>query len=166
MSTLAFLGGLGYVELAIILILALIIFGSRLPGVARWNDGRFIRWGESDAEVTARMGAKLAAQLAEVAQRAEAVVATIHHLPFAALVMHAGDIRRDFANAFMGSPQLGEVLLAEPKFRLCLTGHSHTPADLAIGADRAGGPLRVVNPGSNYAKKELARITLTKDPPP
>ncbi len=34
MSTLAFFG-LGYAELAIILILALIIFGSRLPGVAR-----------------------------------------------------------------------------------------------------------------------------------
>ena len=92
----------------------------------------------------------------------EAVVAVVHHLPFRELVRHTGDPKRDFAAAFLGSPRFGDVLRAEPKVRLCLTGHSHQEADMMIGRGRA--PVRVVNPGSDYDHKELVQITLKTEP--
>jgi len=98
--------------------------GKELPGVARWNDGRFIRWRHDDEGFTRLAVDLLRRDLAAVSGRAQQIVAATHHVPFAELVVRRSHRGWMFADAFLGARALGETLLAEPKVRLAVSGHS------------------------------------------
>jgi putative phosphoesterase len=117
-----------------------------LPGVSRWNDGRYIQWDHTDESFTAHVLEGLRNQLATLADAREIIVVT-HHLPFEALVRRRKIKAWSFANAFMGSARMGELILDDQRVRLCVCGHSHTPADVEIEG------VRAVNTGSNYRVK-------------
>ena len=129
-----------------------------LPGVSRWNDGRFIRWDHTDESFTALTLEGLRDQFALLADAREIVVAT-HHLPFEALVRRRKIRAWSFANAFMGSARTGEVILENPRVRLCVCGHSHIPADVEVGG------VRAVNTGSNYRVKRAVICEVGKGVP-
>jgi predicted phosphohydrolase len=72
------------------------------PVPARWNDGRFVKLGRSDAAFLDELLANLEAQLRSVADKNHVIVAT-HHLPFAQLMpdMHGAQWR--FVRAYLGT---------------------------------------------------------------
>jgi hypothetical protein len=92
---------------------------------SRWMDGVRVRLPMSDAGFARRCAESLRHQLAEVHDRAETVIAAIHHLPFAELVPPTVVPNWAFAGAFLGSEALGEVILEYPRVSHVFCGHSH-----------------------------------------
>lgn len=125
-----------------------------LSFAARWMDGRYVRLPVSDERFVEMLCETLAGQLRQLAGCAERIVAFTHHLPFEQLVPRNRPDRFAFAAAYMGSPRLGEVLLAEPKVSHVFCGHSHWPGQCEIDG------VNVVNVGSTYGKKRLEILEL------
>jgi Icc-related predicted phosphoesterase len=121
--------------------------------VARWNDGRFVTLGRSDAAFLEECLARLEAQL-EAARDAETVVVASHHVPFAELMPPPHTPMWDFAKAFLGSPRLGEVIRRFANVRHVLCGHAHMAARARIGEIDAQAL------GSGYRQKEYRLIEL------
>lgn len=121
--------------------------------VARWNDGRFVHLHRSDKAFLADLMADLRAQL-ESLRDVPTVVAAIHHLPFAELLPPPRNIQWDFARAYLGSGQIGELLLEFPNVRHVLCGHSHSPARARVGH------IDAVNIGSGYRSKTSVTLEL------
>jgi 3',5'-cyclic AMP phosphodiesterase CpdA len=125
------------------------------PGVASWNDRHWISWDFDNPGFTAHCAAKLQAQIEEVRDQAETIVACMHHIPFTDLVKRQPDNPAwSFSNAFMGSPRFGEILLAEPKAKLLLCGHSHRRIEAQIGH------VRAISSGCHYDAKRLETVTV------
>ena len=121
--------------------------------VARWNDGKFVHLGASDADIVSRQCAELTRSLDAVREARSVLVAT-HTVPFAELLPPHHGGQWDFARAYLGSPRLGEVIARFGNVSHVACGHSHFPAEAMIGE------IRAVNIGSGYRDKRLARITL------
>lgn len=68
---------------------------------------------------------------------AERIVAVTHVLPFRAQAWRAREPVWRFVNAFMGCSRLGELLAADPRVELVISGHTHIPSDREIGGLRA-----------------------------
>lgn len=96
-----------------------------LEVTSRWMDGERVRLPTSDVEFTRRMAEKLREHLAQVHDRAQRVIAAVHHLPFAELVPQTIIPNWAFASGFLGSELLGETLLEFPKVTHAFCGHSH-----------------------------------------
>ena len=124
---------------------------------ARWMDGVRVRRRQTDAEFLQMCLDRLDRHLTEIAPQVDVIVAAVHHLPFAELVPLYGDDRYDFAAAYLGSPRIGEVLLAHPKVRLAFCGHSHRP-----GRVQHGG-LTCLNVGSGYTFKQKIEVAVGPD---
>ena len=90
--------------------------------------------GMRPAEVCARLRERLAGHLRVAGPR---VVAVTHTLPFASQLLRRSSPTWQFAQAFMGSAPLGEMLRADPRIELVISGHTHCPSDQAIGQLRA-----------------------------
>ena len=123
----------------------------------RWMDGQHVRLPFSDAHFVAMLAEKLRRQLADISQRAERVVAFLHHLPFEPLLPTGRPDPFAFASAYMGSPRFGQVLLDCPNLTHVYCGHSHWPARQRIGH------LEVINVGSTYVDKQLEVLDLPAD---
>jgi Icc-related predicted phosphoesterase len=121
--------------------------------VARWNDAKFVRLGRSDEAFLAELLGELRAGL-DALRDAPRVVAAIHHLPFRELLPPPRNPQWDFAKAFLGSPRLGELLLACPNVRDCFCGHSHFAAEATVGH------VHAVNVGSGYRAKTFKTLEL------
>jgi len=118
------------------------------PGVTSWNDRHWMPWELSDEEFTSMCVDSLARQLQTAREKANTIVACLHHLPFRELVLYRPDKPdHEFCNAFTGSPRFGEALLAEPRAELVLCGHVHRAADVTVGH------VRAVTNGSSYRAK-------------
>ena len=120
----------------------------------RWMDGEYVRLPEGDLAFCRRLRDRLAEHLARVADRADAIVVGLHHLPFRELVPVSRDPRWAFAAAFMGSETFGDVLLAEPKVRYAFCGHSHR----GMGTRR--DHVTCINVGCTYTDKRFDVIEL------
>lgn len=120
-----------------------------LPGVGMWNDGRFVQWDHDDLSFTQVVLDRLRDHLRRVRRQASHIVAVTHHLAFAELIVRTDHRGWAFHNAFMGTPRMGELLLAEPKVCLNVCGHSHNERRARVGR------IEVVNVGSTYTKKRL-----------
>jgi 3',5'-cyclic AMP phosphodiesterase CpdA len=118
--------------------------------VARWNDGRFVKLGRSDAAFAQLMAAQLEVQLLALSDRR--VIAAIHHLPFRELLPPPHTAQWDFAKAYLGSARLGEVLLRFPNVTDLFCGHSHFPAEARVGH------VHAVNIGSGYRSKTFKAL--------
>jgi Icc-related predicted phosphoesterase len=113
---------------------------------ARWNDGRFVKLGRSDADFLAERLASMEAQLKALSHVPRILVAT-HCVPFAQLLPPTGRAQWDFARAFLGSEKIGQLIQQFPNVRHVLCGHSHFPVEQAIG------PILAINIGSGYREK-------------
>lgn len=122
---------------------------------ARWMDGMHVKLGMEDAEFVEMLGDRLTRQLAALEERADTIVAFLHHLPFRELVPKDRPDRFAFAAAFLGAQQLGEILLGCKKVTRVYCGHSHWPTRHRIGH------IEVVNVGSTYLEKRLEVLELT-----
>lgn len=115
---------------------------------ARWNDGRHVKLGRSDAQFLDECLARLETQLASPAiASARTVVAAVHHLPFRELLPGGRHEQRDFAKAFLGSGRIGQALLRHPNVRHAFCGHSHFAAEAQVGH------VHAINVGSGYRSK-------------
>ena len=119
---------------------------------SRWMDGVHVRLGMSDADFVRLLADKLRKHLEQVASQVERIVAFTHHVPFRELIPTDRPDRFAFAAAYMGSPAIGEVLLACPKVTHVYCGHSHWPGECQIGH------VRVVNVGSTYTEKRMVTL--------
>ena len=119
--------------------------------MARWNDARFVKLHRSDEEFLAEICQGLSAQL-DALSACRRVVASIHHLPFRALLPPPRNPQWDFAKAFLGSERLGEIVARYPNVRHVICGHSHMPVELEVG------PVRAINIGSGYRWKTFRQI--------
>ncbi len=91
----------------------------------RWMDGVRVKLPMSDVAFTDHLAKKLRGQLESVHDRADRVIAAIHHLPFAELVPHSMIPDWEFATAYHGAELFGEVLLDFPKVSNLFCGHIH-----------------------------------------
>ncbi|MBN1490295.1 MAG: metallophosphoesterase [Phycisphaerae bacterium] len=120
---------------------------SALEVTTRWMDGVFVRLPMMDHEFTRRLCDQLAGQLRAVEPQVDQIVVGMHHVPFASMVKGSGRPSYDFANAFMGSTRFGDLLLASPKVRHMVCGHSHNRQHVQCGH------IACVNVGSTYLSK-------------
>jgi len=117
--------------------------------IARWNDGRYIRWDTTDTGFMEALLKRLADDLAAVAG-VPRVVCAVHHLPLAELLPPLISPAWDFAKAYLGSSRFGEVIGRFGNVSHVFSGHSHFPAESgAFGK-------RFVATGSGYRKKTWA----------
>jgi 3',5'-cyclic AMP phosphodiesterase CpdA len=103
-------------------------------GPLHWSDKLLVRWPEGerrleDPEICDRQVASLKRQLAQPG--AEPIVAVLHHLPFKELTTSSG-MPWNFLNGFMGSARLGDLLMADRRVRLSISGHTHFHKDVQI----------------------------------
>jgi predicted phosphohydrolase len=120
-------------------------------GFVVWNDARFVRWEMSDEEATEWQVQTLRARLAELAG-VERILALVHHVPHKDLLFHPRFLvprRWRFANAFLGSNRLAEVLEADSRVREVVNGHIHT----ARSARHAR--VRYHSIGGDYVVKQI-----------
>lgn len=119
---------------------------------ARWMDGVHVRLPMSDASFAARLRDRLAEHLRAVGPDAEHIVVAMHHVPFEAMVRRLHKPVWDFAHAFLGSRIFGELLLAEPRVRHVVCGHSHHPSRTRVGH------IDCINVGSTYTVKRVETL--------
>jgi len=125
-----------------------------LPGVATWNDLRFINWRFSDADFTEFCLRTLSRHYRKVEGLVESVVVILHHVPLRELLYERGKEAVEFTRAYMGSERLGELVLGWEKVRYLFCGHMHTP-----GTCQTGG-MKAFAIGSSYQVKRLLQIQL------
>ncbi len=113
----------------------------------RWMDGVRANLGMSDVEYTHLLAARLRTHLVEATARVDRVVAAIHHVPFHQLVPRTMHPNFAFAEAYMGSELLGEVLLDFPQVRDVYCGHAHRRKTVRVGG------LTATCIGSTYTEK-------------
>ena len=110
-------------------------------GGLRWTDHTYAVWRDADGaamemeEVARILRERLAAHLRAVTSR-RIVVAT-HTLPFGEQIHRKAHPGWRFANAFMGSLPMGDVVRGDPRVVLAIAGHTHIGSDLRIGRLRA-----------------------------
>jgi 3',5'-cyclic AMP phosphodiesterase CpdA len=116
-----------------------------------WGDAGHVRWPWSDVEVTAREVARLDAHLQQLTGAREVIVVT-HHLLTSRLLFHPRVLVPKFwrfANAFLGSERMGEVIARYPNVRLAICGHIHEAREVTIGTQR------FASVGGDYSRKAL-----------
>ncbi len=87
----------------------------------------------ADTEVTRVMASDLEAHLRALPPHASRVVAVTHVVPFAQAIQSRPFLARDFFTAFLGSKLFGEVLLQDPRVKVSVCGHTHTPVSKRVG---------------------------------
>jgi len=117
-----------------------------------WNDGRFVRWPHTDEAFTEQLADRLGEHLAAVEPRVKSIVCVTHHLPFENMVKRHSSPNYAFSNAFMGSPLLGERMLACRKVKYAVCGHSHRKGRFS------NGHIECINVGSTYETKHFEVI--------
>jgi hypothetical protein len=120
--------------------------------VARWNDGRHVKLHRSDETFLGELLRRLEAQLDAI--NADHVVAAVHHLPFRELLPPPHNSQWDFAKAYLGSEQIGNLLLRYPKVRYTICGHSHLALEAKVGH------IHAINIGSGYRWKTFREMEL------
>lgn len=121
-----------------------------------WNDAVYAKWNATDQSVTDWQLNKLSDRLIEVANLRE-VVALIHHVPSKQLLPYPNarwmvpKVWR-FANAFLGSERISELLSRFPNVRTVVNGHVHFVGEAKIGQ------TSYFSIGGDYDSKQLLLI--------
>lgn len=106
-----------------------------LTGQAFWNDALYARWGADDEAVSEWQLSLLRAALQRASSFQRMVVAT-HHLPTQKMLIQPRFIvpkHWRFANAFLGSERMGELLERQANLDLVVSGHVHFRRQERIG---------------------------------
>jgi 3',5'-cyclic AMP phosphodiesterase CpdA len=127
----------------------------RWCGRVIWNDGIFVRLGRTDKEFCAGLLRRLEEDIDSVEAQVDTIVAVTHVIGFEEMLTSKPDIPTwVFCNAYMGSTQLGALLLRHPKVSYHLCGHTHEARVVRKGH------LTSINVGSTYARKRLEVLTV------
>mgnify|MGYP001614619610 CR=1 FL=1 len=121
------------------------------------NDGQYVRLGMSDAEFTQYVLARLKTHLDEMSQRAETLLAAIHHPPFPELFYPIKAKPSDdelMWLAYTSNRAIAELLPRYSNLRYVFCGHTHSARAASFGA------IRAYNIGGNYDWKRLAVLEL------
>lgn len=123
--------------------------------IARWNDGRYVRWPAhlSDTAFCDLLLARLDAHLAQLSS-CPRVVAAIHHLPHRALLPPPSTPGWDFAKAYLGTHRFADVIARHANVTHVVSGHSHFPAACTQGA------AHYLATGSGYRQKRWHLVEL------
>ncbi len=121
---------------------------------ARWMDGRNVRLPVTDEQFLEMVATTLEEHIREMSDRADRICVFLHHLPFAELVPANRPRKFAFAAAYMGAQRLGQAVKSSSKVTHVYCGHSHWPAQIAVG------DIEVVNVGSTYTDKKLKILEL------
>ncbi len=100
-------------------------YQSKHFGDAVWNDYYYIDWSFTDKEATDLFNKKLTYDLATLPESVESVIYVSHHLPFKELTIYKGRLPWDFFSAYMGATSTGQILLADKRVIMSISGHSH-----------------------------------------
>jgi 3',5'-cyclic AMP phosphodiesterase CpdA len=122
-----------------------------------WTDAIFARFPMSDQELTALLVDRLGEHLRRLPMDERALVIS-HHLVTKGLLIHPRVIvpkKWRFANAFLGSERLGDLIEASPSVAQVICGHAHR------SWSHHSGSTRYLVVGSDYDKKQLIRATAT-----
>ncbi len=113
-----------------------------IPGVT-WLDSENVKWGVPDRDVAASYNKEFNERLADHAKflpaEHRATVIATHMVPFLEGVTYKGDLKWDYTAAFMGSKELGDIILqyALPlKVTHVVFGHTHVPQKFGMGGIR------------------------------
>ncbi len=124
------------------------------------NDGQYVRLGMTDAEFTQYVLSHLKTHLDEMSQRAETLLAAIHHPPFSELFYPMKTKSSDdelMWLAYTSNRAIAELLPRYPKLRYVFCGHTHAARAATVGQ------IRAFNIGGNYDWKRLAVLKLPED---
>jgi len=115
------------------------------------NDGRFVRLSMSDAEFTGEVVSRFKAHVTELPASVEQVIAIQHHPPVRELFYPTPltSTYQLFWLAYTGNRRMQEAVLAEPRVKTVICGHTHA----ACEADVQG--KRCINIGGDYHFKRL-----------
>lgn len=149
-----FAGSLGWYDLTLrehLLDAPLAAYRTGEWGGMRWNDHQYAFFPGDDGEallcedVAERLRERLRTHLAQL--DANRLVVATHTLAFAEQVYSKQHPGWRFANAFMGSLKLGEIIRADRRVQLAIAGHTHIPSDHRLG------PLRAVVSPLGYKRE-------------
>lgn len=97
------------------------------PALLRWNDGRYVHLGVSDALFAEDCARRLDEHLRQAANRADRIVVATHTCAFAGALNKATNPVEALLRAYQGSLRLGEVIMDHRKVVLNVFGHRHRP---------------------------------------
>ena len=120
--------------------------------IARWNDGKFVKLHRSDEAFLDERLTNLRAQLNAMRDVPRVLVA-VHHVPFDELLPPRHG-QWDFARAYLGSRQMGQLLREYENIRMVVCGHSHFAIEAHVDH------IRAINIGSGYRSKTYRVIEL------
>ncbi len=92
---------------------------------AVWRDFYNIDWSFSDEEAVELFNSKLKYDLETLPDDVDSVIYVSHHLPFKELTLYRNYLPWDFFSAYMGAESTGEIILADDRSALTISGHSH-----------------------------------------
>ncbi len=116
-----------------------------------WNDATYAQWPMDDVALTERLCQHLQQQLLQV-QHAKTVVGLIHHVVTKALLVHPRSmvpLHWRYANAFLGSEQLGDVFRNHPQTSQVFCGHIHMERSTKMDH------VHCTTVGGSYKEKQL-----------
>jgi len=90
-----------------------------------WQDKRYVRWKFTDEKFLTYCIENLKKDILEVYREAAEIMVITHHLPFVEFVPDIPDPVWSFHRAFLGSSEMGKLLMDFPKVRYAFFGHSH-----------------------------------------
>lgn len=92
---------------------------------ATWYDVFNVDWEFTDVEATDLFNRKLQYDLSTLGPTVKRIVYVSHHLPFRELTLYKNRLPWDFFSAFMGAQSTGEIVAADGRVVLSISGHSH-----------------------------------------
>jgi 3',5'-cyclic AMP phosphodiesterase CpdA len=127
------------------------LYAAKLFPRARHNDGRFVRLGMTDEEFTSRVVRNFQEQLAALPPGIERVVAVQHHPPVRELFYPGPVTSVDgrFWLAYTGNRRVQDAVLADPRIRWVICGHTHAACEAEVSGKRC------INIGGDYDWKRL-----------
>lgn len=101
-----------------------------------WVDREAIKWPHTDEEFVEVCATRLRDDIEKAQQNgAENIVVVSHHLPYKDLTIYTSHNKGPgwkFANAYMGSSKLGDIISSCDKVQAVIHGHSHVRAHYPV----------------------------------
>lgn len=120
----------------------------------RWMDGEHVRLPMDDAAFCRYLLDKLQSHLDQLDAQCDTIVAGLHHVPFRELVPCNPSPNWAFAEAYLGSPSFGDLLLQSPKVRHVFCGHTHMAGRITRKH------ITCINTGCTYVAKRYELLEL------
>lgn len=127
------------------------LYAAKLFPRGRHNDGQFVHLGMTDAGFCERLVERFREQVAALPSSVERLTVIQHHPPVRELFYPSALTTLDqrFWLAYTGNRRMEEAVLAEPRVRTVLCGHTHAFQEVWVGERRC------LNIGGDYGWKRL-----------